>query len=102
MDTLSLIKEIKNYHDYYNRWITFGSGLAVSFVFLGLWWGRVELLDQYRSFAGLVLILLAVIFYKLPYLSYLLNKKRYRNHPEGLAIIGKSWKEYCTRVMMRY
>ena len=100
MDTLELLQQIKRHHDYYNRWLTFGLGLLVSAVCLGLWWTGVVLVNEYKSLTGIILMFLAFVFYKLPYFAYWLNRRRYRNHSKGLDMMGKNWKQYRTKILL--
>ena len=102
METLELLQQIKRRHDYYNRWLTVLLGGLVSFAFFALWWNDVALIDEYKSLTGLVMMFLAFVFYKLPYFAYRFNRRYYRQNEDGLNMMGKSWRQYRNRIILRY
>lgn len=61
-----------------NQYLTLGLLLLVIVCSAIFWWMGVDVQGKSSVFTGLVLLVLAVVFYKLPYLSYILMKYRYQ------------------------
>ena len=101
-DTLKQLQVIKSRHDTLNRFLTLlFSGLVCAAGFV-LWWAEVPLLDRYKPATGLALMGLAVVFYKIPYFVYLLNRRRFSTDDVCLRLMGRTWKQYRMRILNVY
>ena len=101
MDSIKLLQQIKREHDYYNRYLTLVLAAIVCLSALALWWTEVPLLDQYKAPVGLIMILLAFVFYNIPYAVYRILRSRYRNDEVMMQLIGKRWYFYKVNIMNR-
>ncbi|MBC6414177.1 MAG: hypothetical protein GDA45_04495 [Chromatiales bacterium] len=101
MDSIELLQKIKHQHDYYNRCLTLSLAAVIGLVGLGLWWAEVPLLDEYKIAVGLVMILLAFIFFNIPYFVYRLMRRRYRGDDRMMQLIGKRWYFYKVNIINR-
>ncbi len=98
-DTIERIGLIKSRHDFYNRWLTAGLAALVCAVGGALWLTEVSLTERYKMTAGLVIMLLAFVFYKIPYFSYRLNRRRFAGDKESLRLMGGDWRQYRSRML---
>ena len=92
-DTLEKLQQIKRSHDYYSRLLTFAVVAVFCLLGLILWWKDVPLPDHLKPLIGFLIMFTAFLVYKIPHLVYLLNCRRFRDHPDCLRLMG-SWKEY--------
>ena len=65
-----------------------------------LWLAQVPLLDEYKPITGLIIMGVAVVFYKTPYFSYLLNRRHFVDDIEMMQLLGKDWQDYKARILM--
>ena len=98
-DTIERLCAIKRRHDFYNRALTVALALAVCAVGGALWFAEVALEARYKTVTGLVIMFLAFVFYKIPYFSYRLNRRRLTRGGEDLQIIGDNWRQYKLRIL---
>jgi len=68
---------IKNYFVSTNRNLTLGLVLIIIFVMTVLWFFEVDLEGQ-SAMLGLVLMILAIVFYQIPRLAYRLTRKQFK------------------------
>ena len=54
--------------------------------------------DAYSIRIGLSLMGLAVIFYKLPYVSYVYTRRRFKHHPKAQKVFSGGWKSFSNWV----
>ena len=101
MDSIKLLQKIKHQHDYYSRCLTLSLAAVVCLVGLGLWWAEVPLLDEHKAMVGLVMILLAFIFYNIPYFVYHMLRRHYRGNDQVMQLLGKRWYFYKVNIMNR-
>ena len=98
-DTLNLLQAIKQKHNELNRMFTLLlSSLVVCVSFL-LWLNDVPLLLEYKPLTGIVLMVLAVIFYKIPYFAYLANCRYFADNGRANELMGGTWKQYRMRIV---
>lgn len=50
--------------------------------------------DVYSIRIGLILMGLAVVFYKLPYVSYVYTSRRFKDHPQAQELFAGGWKSF--------
>jgi len=101
METIELLAQIKRSHDRYNRLLTVALAAAVCLAGVLLWRGGVPLLDEHKPGVGLAIMFLALVFYKIPYIAYRLNRRRYAADADGLRLMGANWRQYRARIMQQ-
>lgn len=101
METIELLAQIKRSHDRYNRLLTVALAAAVCLTGVLLWRGGVPLLDEHKPGVGLAIMLLAFVFYKIPYAAYRLNRRRYGGDEAGLRLMGAGWRQYRARILQQ-
>ncbi len=98
-DTLAYIRTIKLRHDFYNRLLTAALTLIVCAVGAVFWLGGVPFEERYKTATGLVIMFLALVFYKIPYFAYRLNRRWFARDAESLHLMGDSWRQYKLRIL---
>ena len=98
-DTLERLRIIKRRHDFYNRLLTVVLTLPVCAFGGALWLAEVALETQHKTVTGLVIMLLALVFYKIPYFSYRLNRRWLEKSGGDLSLIGSNWRQYKLRIL---
>lgn len=87
-------EEIKHCFYQMNRVLTWTLVVLVALVSATFWYLGYAATDKYSTRIGLVLMGLAVIFYKLPYISYLFTKRRYKHSQAAPGILDQGWKSF--------
>ena len=77
-----------------NRLLTWSLVALVAIVSAVLWLLGVASTEEHSIKIGLVLMGLAVVFYKLPYLSYWYTRRRFKSHPQAQALFNGDWKSF--------
>jgi len=98
-DTIEQLRTIRRRHDFYNRLLTTGLALLVCAVGYGLWSAGVPLEDRYKTLTGIAIMLLALVFYKIPYFSYRLNRRWFAHDDDSLQLMGGNWRQYKLRIL---
>ncbi len=98
-DTISRLQAIKRRHDFYSRLLTVALAATVclvggTFALLG-----IPLTQQYKTVTGLAIMFAALVFYKIPHLSYRLNRRWFARDEENLRLMGGSWAQYKLRIL---
>ncbi len=99
MDSITRLRIIKDRHTTMNRALTVLFGALICTVGYALWAKNVPLLDSYKMIVGSVMMVCALIFHRIPYFVYLLNKKHFGNNSNDRQLMGHNWKEYCKRII---
>ena len=60
----------------------------------------MPLLDEYKLLVGLVLMILAVVYYKIPHLAFLMNRRHYSTDAVMLDLMGDTWEQYKKRLFL--
>ena len=87
-------EEIKHCFYQMNRVLTWTLVVLIALVSATFWYLGYASTDKYSIRIGLVLMGLAVIFYKLPYLSYLFAKRRYKDSQAARGILDQGWQSF--------
>ena len=98
-ETIERLRFIRRQHDFYNRSLTFFLALLVCATGCVLWLAGVPLEQEYKKGVGLAVMLLAFVFYKIPYLSYRLTRSRFSSDRETLRLMGDDWRQYKLRIL---
>lgn len=83
-------------HNFYqlNRWLTLVLVLTIVIGAVLLWYFEIGSIGTYSTEIGLIFMGLAVIFYKIPHISYLLIRSRYQGHAETAEVVNSGWKSF--------
>ena len=87
----------------HRRWTHRLTALLLGLVFsLGavLWSFDIVLVPMYKMVTGTVLMLVAIIFYKIPYLVFIVNRRRFMKRKDFIATMGNSWNAYKARILV--
>ena len=98
-DTIERLGLIKRRHDFYNRLLTLGLVALVCAVGGTLTLVGVPLVDRYPTATGIAIMFAAFVFYKVPYFSYRLTRRRFAHSEEDLQLMGGSWRQYKLRIL---
>ncbi len=101
MSESELSQELYNEFLKINRYLTYGTVAFVCVVAFVVWIFDIDLGGQRTSLMGLMFMLLAVVTFKIPYISYRYLRKKYKNHAEKNSILGVDWKLFRDAAMMR-
>ena len=77
-----------------NRRLTLLLVLTIVIGAVLLWYFEIESIGPYSTEIGLFLMGLAIIFYKIPHISYLLIRGRYQGHVETAELVNSGWKSF--------
>ena len=78
----------------FNRFLTLGLTVSIILVSVILWYLGYASIDSHSTIIGLILMGLAVIFYKLPHISYWCTRIRYRSDEGASKMLSSGWKEF--------
>lgn len=98
-DAITRLQAIHERHIRLTRQLTLGLSAFVCSTGLALWAFGVPLLHEYKPLTGLLLMLLAVVFYKVPYVAYRLNRRYFSDREGHLVLMGETWDEYKARII---
>lgn len=88
-------EDVKQYFLKLNRSLTGGLIVVLIIASLVFWYTDTFSLHSSSTLIGLVFMILAVIFYQLPYFSYLLTRRRFSSKDrQGIEILDSGWKVF--------
>ena len=87
---------IQQYFYKMNRILTWSLVVLLALVSAIFWLLGYASTDVYSIEIGLVFMGLAVVFYKLPYVSYWVTKRRFRAHQTAAGLLDGDWKSFRT------
>lgn len=99
-ETLDRLKEIQTRHRNWTRRLTIWLSAVVCSAGFVLWGMKVPLTDELKALVGLILMLLAAVFYKIPHIAFLLNRRYYATDAETLQLMGETWDLYKKRMLL--
>lgn len=87
--------DVKNYFLQINRRLTLGLIALLVIVSMIFWYTGQLSLQNSSSLIGAGFMLLAVIFYQMPYVSFLITRRKFANHNrQGIEILDAGWKVF--------
>ena len=87
--------DVKQYFFKLNRGLTGGLILVLIIASLIFWYTKTLTLQSSSSLIGAAFILLAVLFYQIPYISFLLTRRHFSEHEKtGIEILDSDWKTF--------
>ena len=87
--------EIKDYFLKINRWMTSALMLLLIIVSLIFWATKSVTLENSSLWIGAALMLLAVVFYQLPFISYLLTRAHFKQQEQtDSALLNCGWRRF--------
>ena len=87
--------EIKDYFLKINRRMTTGLILLLIIVSLIFWATKSVTLENSSLWIGAALMLLAIVFYQLPFISYLLTRAHFRQQQQtDSALLNSGWSQF--------
>ena len=87
--------DVKQYFFKLNRTLTGGLITILIIAALIFWYTKTLLLETSSSYIGAGFMLLAVLFYQLPYISFLLTRRHFANQDRaGIEILDSGWKTF--------
>ena len=98
-DTVTRLRAIRERHFFYNRTLIIALMTVVCVVGGALTFFEIELADRYKALTGIVIMLLAVLLYKIPYFAYRLNRAWFSGDRDSLRLMGDSWRLYKLRIL---
>ncbi len=98
-DTLTHIRAIRARHFFYNRALTVALMALVCATGGILALFETAAFDRYKMLTGTVIMLLAVLLYKIPYFAYRLNRAWFIKDQDSLQLMGDSWRLYKLRIL---
>jgi len=85
--------DVKNYFLQINRRLTLSLIVLLIIVSMIFWYTELLSLQNSSSLIGAGFMLLAVIFYQLPYVSFLITRRKFANDSrQGIEILDSGWK----------
>ena len=95
MSHFTQLTEVKNHFFKINRGLTLGLILMIVLFSIIFWYTGIFSLESSSVWIGLALMLLAIVFYQLPFLSYLLTK-RYFKQQENISseLLNSNWSQF--------
>ena len=91
--------EIKDYFLKINRWMTSALMLLLIIVSLIFWVTKSVTLENSSLWIGAALMLLAVVFYQLPFISYLLTRAYFKQQEQtDSALLNCGWRQFKARL----
>ena len=93
---MTKLTEIKDYFLSMNRTLTLALVAVLVCVSAGIWYTQIITIQNSSSLIGLSFMIIAVLFYQLPYISYLITRRHFRdiqNH-QGAEILTSDWKAF--------
>ena len=96
MNSTTNLAEIKNYFLNLNKMLTLALVAALVCASTIIWYTKVITIQNSSSLIGASFMVLAVIFYQLPYISYLLTRRRFKTDKskQGIEILTSDWKTF--------
>ena len=96
MSSMPNLNEIKTYYLSLNRTLTLALVAMLVCVSAFIWYTDAISIQSSSSVIGLSFMFMAVVFYKLPHISYLLIRRRYKNvqNLQGVEILASDWKTF--------
>ncbi len=88
------LQVIRQYFFRMNRILTWSLVILVALVSATLWVLDFASTDVHSTKIGIVLMGLAVVFYKLPHISFIYTKRRFKAHPEAEEIFTGNWRTF--------
>ena len=87
--------EIKDYFLKINRLMTLSLILLLLAASLVFWLTKAVTLENSSFWIGSAFMLLAIVFYQLPYLSYLLTRAHFNQHGEtDSELLNSGWNQF--------
>ena len=90
------LTEIKNYFLNLNKTLTIALVAVLVSVSAVIWYTNVITIQNSSSLIGASFMVLAVLFYQLPYISYLLTRRHFKADAgkQGAEILSSDWKTF--------
>ncbi len=86
---------VKQYFLKTNRMLTISLVVILLVVSAVFWYTKSVTLENASFWIGAAFMLLAVLFYQLPYVSFLLTRHHFDNvDHNGIEILGSDWKTF--------
>lgn len=86
---------VKQYFLNINRSLTIGLIFILIVASVSFWYTDTLRLQNSSTIIGAAFMLIAVIFYQLPYISFLLTRKHFADeNREGIEILDSGWKTF--------
>jgi len=82
-----------------NRNLTYLTIGLVCLVALIVWFFSIDVGGKRASLMGVAFMVLAVITYKIPYLSYQYLLRKYKSDNEKCSVLGHDWKQFNNLAM---
>ncbi len=98
-DAIERLCTIRLNHNRFNRLLTLAFSAFVCTIGFLFWLNEIPLYERYKTLTGTILMVGAAIFYKIPYFSYLLNRRYFKNSNEDLRLMGNNWRQYYMRII---
>jgi|GEM_PF-1532378 len=91
----SSANDVKQYFLQLNRALTGGLIAILIIVALVFWYTEALTLQNSSSLIGAGFMLLAVVFYQLPYISFVLTRRHFAGDDrKGIEILDSEWKTF--------
>ena len=94
MSKQNLQFQIKSSFHQLNRVLTLSLTVSIILVSVILWYFGFASIDRHSTVIGLTFMGLAVIFYKLPHISYWCTRIRYRGNEVASEMLKPGWREF--------
>lgn len=98
-EAVEQLQVIRDRHIRMTRGLTLGLSAWVIGTGFVLWASGVPLLDEYKPLTGLVIMVLAAVFYQVPRIAYHLNRRHFSGKDGYAGLMGESWNEYKMRIV---
>ncbi len=87
--------DVKQYFLQLNRALTVGLIIILIIASMVFWYTESLSLQSSSSLIGAAFMLLAVLFYQLPYISFLLTRRKFSaENKQGIEILDSGWKVF--------
>ncbi len=92
MDNDNILAEIKDYFLNLNKALTLGLTIILISLSVLIWYTGTVTLQQSSMWIGLAFMLLALLFYKLPHISFLITRRHFSAHTDAeVGVLANGW-----------
>ncbi len=84
-----------------SRNMTYATIVLVCILAMLAWWLGIEVKGRAATIIGAMFIVLAVVTFQIPYITYRYMLRKYKHEPEKLSALGSNWHEFRDNAMQR-